>query len=75
MAKTQEPASTGSQFFIVYGDTQLTPDYTVLGKITEGLDLVKKVGAAGDDKAFAEQAGGGHPKLETVIKTLTVAAA
>ncbi len=75
MAKTQEKSSTGSQFFMVFGDTKLSPDYTVLGTITKGLDIVKKVGAAGDDKAFEKQAGGGHPKLETVIKTLTVAKA
>lgn len=75
MAKTQEPSSTGSQFFIVYADTELDPAYTVLGTITEGLNLVKDVAAAGDDGAFASQAGGGHPKKEVVIKTLTVAAA
>jgi peptidyl-prolyl cis-trans isomerase B (cyclophilin B) len=73
MAKTQSPASTSSQFFMVFGDTKLPPDYTVLGTITEGLDLLKKVGAAGDDGAFKAQAGGGHPKLETTIKTVTLA--
>jgi peptidyl-prolyl cis-trans isomerase B (cyclophilin B) len=73
MAKTQDPASTGSQFFMVFGDTKLPAQYTVLGTITRGLDIVKKVGAAGDDGAFKAQAGGGHPKLETVIKTLTIA--
>ena len=36
MAKSQEPGSTGSQFFIVYGDSQLDPSYTVLGTITRG---------------------------------------
>ena len=75
MANNGQPGSTGSQFFIVYGDTQLQPQYTLLGTITKGLDLVKKVGAAGDDGAFKEQAGGGHPKMETVIKSLTLAAA
>jgi peptidyl-prolyl cis-trans isomerase B (cyclophilin B) len=75
MAKTQAPSTTGSQFFMVFGDTKLSPDYTVLGTITAGLDIVKKVGAAGDDAAFKAEAGGGHPKLETVIKTLTMAAA
>lgn len=72
MAKTQAPASTGSQFFIVYGDSQLDPSYTVLGTITQGMDLVKQVAAAGDDGAFAAQAGGGHPKKEVVIKSLSV---
>lgn len=72
MAKSSQPSSTGSQFFIVFGDSQLDPDYTVLGTITEGMDIVKKVGAAGHDNAFGQQAGGGHPKMETIIKKITM---
>jgi peptidyl-prolyl cis-trans isomerase B (cyclophilin B) len=74
MANSGQPGSTGSQFFIVYGDSQLDPAYTVLGTVTGGLDLVAQVGAAGDDGAFAQQAGGGHPKKEVLIKSLTVSA-
>ncbi|MFC4147119.1 peptidylprolyl isomerase [Micromonospora mangrovi] len=70
MAKTQDPGTTGSQFFIVYGDSQLDPNYTVLGKITGGLDLVKQVAAAGSDDV--NQKGDGHPKKEVVIKKLTM---
>ncbi|MFU8854373.1 peptidylprolyl isomerase [Micromonospora sp. SL1-18] len=72
MANSGQPGSTGSQFFIVYGDSQLDPNYTVLGTITGGMDLVQQVAAAGDDGAFAQQAGGGHPKKEVVIKKLTM---
>ncbi|SCF31523.1 peptidylprolyl isomerase [Micromonospora mirobrigensis] len=72
MANNGDPGSTGSQFFIVYGDSQLDPKYTVLGTVTGGMDIVKQVAAAGDDKAFAQQAGGGHPKKEIVIKKLTM---
>ncbi|MFE7872396.1 peptidylprolyl isomerase [Micromonospora humida] len=72
MANSGQPGSTGSQFFIVYGDSQLDPNYTVLGTITSGMDLVKQVGAAGDDKAYAQQAGGGHPKKEVTITKLTM---
>ena len=75
MANSGQPASTGSQFFIVYGDSPLDPNYTVLGTITSGMDLVKDVAAAGDDGAFAQQAGGGHPKKEVVITDLTMSAA
>jgi peptidyl-prolyl cis-trans isomerase B (cyclophilin B) len=43
--------SMGSQFFIVYGDSQILSDaaggYTVFGKITSGLDSVKEIAAAG----------------------------
>jgi peptidyl-prolyl cis-trans isomerase B (cyclophilin B) len=74
MANSGQPGSTGSQFFIVYGDSQLNPDYTVVGTVTSGLDLVEQVGAAGHDNAFAQQAGGGHPKKEVVIKSLTMTA-
>ncbi|WP_412740812.1 peptidylprolyl isomerase [Krasilnikovia sp. MM14-A1259] len=73
MANTGQPNSTGSQFFLCAEDTKLPPNYTLVGGLTSGLDIVKKIVAAGDDGAFKAQAGGGHPKLETVIKTLTVA--
>lgn len=72
MANSGSPGSTGSQFFIVYGDSQLDANYTVVGTITEGMDIVEQVGAAGHDDAFAQQAGGGHPKKEVVIKSLTM---
>jgi peptidyl-prolyl cis-trans isomerase B (cyclophilin B) len=39
--------TNGSQFFLVYADSQLPPDYTVFGKITGGLDVLTKIGAAG----------------------------
>ncbi|CCH17547.1 peptidylprolyl isomerase [Micromonospora lupini] len=74
MAKSQDPGTTGSQFFIVYGDSPLDPAYTVLGTVTGGMDIVKDVAKAGDDGAFAQQAGGGHPKKEVVITDLTMSA-
>ncbi|MFK3984217.1 peptidylprolyl isomerase [Micromonospora sp. NPDC050397] len=74
MANSGQPGTSGSQFFIVYGDSQLDATYTVVGTVTSGMDLVKEVGAAGDDGAFAQQAGGGHPKKEVLIKSLTMSA-
>ena len=76
MAKTSQPSSTGSQFFIVYEDipaTSLPAEYTVLGTLTKGLDLVQKAAKAGSDNAGGQ--GDGHPKTEVDIKTLTMAAA
>jgi len=70
MAKTQAPGSTGSQFFFVYGDTQLDPSYTVLGTVTKGMDIVNTVAKAGSDNSG--QKGDGHPKKELDIKTLTM---
>jgi peptidyl-prolyl cis-trans isomerase B (cyclophilin B) len=70
MAKTSAPSSTGSQFFLVWGDTPLPGDYTVLGTITKGLDLIKAVGAAGAQEADAN--GNTAPKTEVIINTMTI---
>jgi peptidyl-prolyl cis-trans isomerase B (cyclophilin B) len=51
MAKAgPEPAGTsGSQFFVVTGENVgLEPDYAVLGRVTEGLDVVEKIGRLGN---------------------------
>ena len=41
------PGTNGSQFFIVYKDTQLPPSYTPWGKVTAGLDIVQGIAKAG----------------------------
>ncbi|MGW4383004.1 peptidylprolyl isomerase [Kitasatospora sp. NPDC004531] len=41
------PNTNGSQFFLVYKDTPLPPNYTPFGKITGGLDVLQKVAGAG----------------------------
>jgi peptidyl-prolyl cis-trans isomerase B (cyclophilin B) len=51
MAKTQtDPAGTsGSQFFVVTSDgVPLTPDYAVLGNVTDGMDVVEQIGKLGN---------------------------
>jgi peptidyl-prolyl cis-trans isomerase B (cyclophilin B) len=51
MAKAgNEPAGTsGSQFFVVSADgVQLDPDYAVLGRVTDGLDVVETIGELGN---------------------------
>jgi peptidyl-prolyl cis-trans isomerase B (cyclophilin B) len=72
MAKTQAPNSTGSQFFIVYGESQLSPDYTVLGMLTKGLDVVQKIGAAGAVGPDGKAALDGAPKNPVTITSLTM---
>jgi peptidyl-prolyl cis-trans isomerase B (cyclophilin B) len=50
MAKTgTQPAGTaGSQFFIVTtANAGLTPDYAIIGKVTQGIAVVKKIGTLG----------------------------
>jgi peptidyl-prolyl cis-trans isomerase B (cyclophilin B) len=66
------PDTNGSQFFIVYKDTELPADYTVFGTITEGLDVVQKVAAAGVTTAAGGNPGDGAPKMKVTIKSLTV---
>ena len=45
---TPGPGTNGSQFFLVYGDSQLPPQYTVFGTIDEaGLATLDKIAAAG----------------------------
>lgn len=39
------PGTNGSQMFFVYQNTTLGPNYTIWGKITKGLDIVKFVAA------------------------------
>ncbi|QBJ98322.1 peptidylprolyl isomerase [Rhodococcus sp. ABRD24] len=63
------PDTNGSQFFLVYGDSQLPPQYTVFGTIDEtGLQTIEKVAAAGDDGSVS--AGGGKPNLPIDIKSV-----
>jgi peptidyl-prolyl cis-trans isomerase B (cyclophilin B) len=63
----------GSQFFLVYGDSQLPPDYTVLGTIDEaGLATLDAIAANGNDGSNGP--GDGAPTQEVRIQSLTVAA-
>ena len=51
MAKTQTdpPGTSGSQFFVVTSDgVSLPPDYAVLGNVTDGMDVVEKIGKLGN---------------------------
>jgi peptidyl-prolyl cis-trans isomerase B (cyclophilin B) len=67
MARSQEPGSNGSQFFLVYGDSPLPPDYTPFGRITKGLEVLDEVAEAG-----ANPPGDGAPEQPVSIQTVTV---
>ena len=75
MANTGQPNSTGSQFFIVYKDSPLPPSYTAFGTVTQGLDAVNKVAAAGAVDAKGKPAGDGSPKTKVVIQSVAVGGA
>jgi peptidyl-prolyl cis-trans isomerase B (cyclophilin B) len=65
------PNTNSSQFFIIYKDsTSLPKSYTVIGKVTTGLDLVDKVAKAGSDNKNG--AGDGAPKTPVNIKTARI---
>ncbi|MCC9305679.1 peptidylprolyl isomerase [Kitasatospora sp. RB6PN24] len=65
------PNTNGSQFFLVYKDTQLPPNYTPFGKITSGLDMLTKVAGAGENDANGP--GDGTPNQTVVFNTVTTA--
>ena len=70
MANTGQPDTGGSQFFVVYQDTALPPQYTVFGHIdAASLKLVQKVAKKGTDNAFGQ--GDGHPKVPVNLTQVT----
>ena len=60
----------GSQFFLVYGDSQLQPDYTVVGTIDEaGLAVLDAIAARGIEGGAQD----GAPTQPVTIETMTIA--
>lgn len=74
IARGATPNSQSTQFFIVFGDTKLdgsTGGYTVVGKVTSGLDdLVSKITSKGISTAGDD--GSGKPKVATEITGATI---
>jgi peptidyl-prolyl cis-trans isomerase B (cyclophilin B) len=67
MAKTrvEAPGTAGSQFFVVTADDAGLPsDYAIVGEVTEGLDVVERIGELGDANE--------QPTQPVVIRTVTV---
>ncbi|PSK96929.1 peptidyl-prolyl cis-trans isomerase B (cyclophilin B) [Haloactinopolyspora alba] len=65
------PDTNGSQFFLVYGDSDLPPKYTVFGHITDGLDVVTGIADAGTDNGSED----GAPAEPVTLDDVTTAAA
>lgn len=61
--------TNGSQFFLVYKDTSIGPNYTIWGNIVSGLDILQKVAAAG----VTGGSGDGTPVQPLVITKATAA--
>jgi peptidyl-prolyl cis-trans isomerase B (cyclophilin B) len=67
MAKSEfeAPGTAGSQFFVVTADgTGLTPDYAIVGEVTDGIDTIDRIAALG--------VADGPPSQPVVISSVTV---
>ncbi|MGH3361881.1 MAG: peptidylprolyl isomerase [Nocardioides sp.] len=63
------PDTNGSQFFIVYDDTQLDPDYAVFGTIDDaGLEVVQGIANEGAQGGAPD----GPPAEKVAIESVTV---
>jgi peptidyl-prolyl cis-trans isomerase B (cyclophilin B) len=73
MANSGSSDTNGSQFFLVYKDSTLGPDYTPFGTITSGLDILQKVANAGTTCDYTSgESGDGAPKEKVVINSVTI---
>lgn len=78
MANSGQPNSGGSQFFLVYEDSQLPPDYTVFGTVSAaGMQTLGKIAAAGltpgtDPSSGQTTPNDGKPKTPVTITQATV---
>lgn len=63
------PNTNGSQFFLVFGDSPaLGPSYSIWGKITKGLDVLKYIAS----KGVNDPSGIGAPKIKVAIESVVV---
>ncbi|WP_225918464.1 peptidylprolyl isomerase [Actinocatenispora comari] len=74
VANTGQPGSGSSQFFIVYGDSDLPASYSVIGTVSKGLDKVQAIAKKGVTGANASK-GDGAPKEKVKISSIRVSAA
>jgi peptidyl-prolyl cis-trans isomerase B (cyclophilin B) len=69
------PNTNGSQFFLIYGDSPLPPQYTIFGTVNEaGLKTLDKIGAAGDDGSLDGPSGpgGGKPNVPVTFTSIRI---
>ena len=67
MARSMDPNSAGSQFFIMHEDApHLDGQYAAFGRVVEGMDIVDEIASVPTD--FRDR-----PKIDMVIKSVTLA--
>ena len=64
------PNTNGSQFFFVWKDTTLAPDYTPFAKVIGGMAVLQKIAAAGDDSQNGP--GDGYPHRFTAFRHIKI---
>jgi len=64
------PNTNGSQFFFVWKNTKLAPDYTPFGTVVSGMKVLQKIAAAGDDQQNGP--GDGYPHLFTAFRFVQI---
>jgi peptidyl-prolyl cis-trans isomerase B (cyclophilin B) len=64
------PNTNGSQFFFVWKDTTLAPDYTPFGTVIGGMNVLRKIAAAGDDSQNGP--GDGYPHRYTAFRHIRI---
>ncbi|WP_336712983.1 peptidylprolyl isomerase [Arthrobacter sp. USHLN218] len=72
VARGQSTFSNGTQFFIAYKDSTITQDtggYTIMGKVSGGLDVVRRIAEGGVTETGSQD---GTPKIAVTIDALTL---
>jgi cyclophilin family peptidyl-prolyl cis-trans isomerase len=65
------PNTNGSQFFIVHGSSvNLPPNYTIFGKLTDGLDTLDKI--ANTPVGPSSSGERSKPQSETTINSIKI---
>jgi cyclophilin family peptidyl-prolyl cis-trans isomerase len=63
------PNTNGSQFLIVHKDYPLQPNYTIFGKLTDGLDVLDKIATSPTGPG---KGGPDTPKAPITINSITI---
>ena len=68
MARTSDPNSANSQFFIMFGEApSLNGQYTVVGEVVSGMDVVDKI------KKGSPSANGAVPNPDKMLRVQVAA--